>query len=246
MQHGDVGQWQKWHFKHTKKVIRGVTQMAYGIQIDGVDNAFRVRFRFYRFMHFYLIQLYESFGYFVHQTVNQKEYFDKFAELNVFASGQPFCFQGNMKNELASSYIDLRPFLEMYLMGKEKQNDYDDQFDDVVSANQELLIEQRKALLKCNKKIDRMHQAYSKEKEYRQCQVLICCSCYLRFASNNHSHLHQQAENERDSWLLQLFYYHKYSEVLRDELNTLRQRIDGEDGLQGNELDQQIRQWVSK
>lgn len=66
MQHGDAGQSEEWHFKHTKKVVRGVPQMAYGIQIDGVDDAFRVSFRFYQFMYFYLIQSYESYGYFVH------------------------------------------------------------------------------------------------------------------------------------------------------------------------------------
>ena len=78
-----------------------------------------------------------------------------------------------MKNELATSYIDLRPFLEMYLMGKEKQNDYDEQFDNVVSTKQELLVEEKKALLKCNKKIDQMQQAYSEAKENRRLQVFI-------------------------------------------------------------------------
>lgn len=89
----------------------------------------------------------------------------------MFASGQPFCIQGNIKNVLASAYIDLRPFLEMYLIGKEKQDDNEDQFDTGVSTNQELLVEERKGLLECNKTINQMQQTYSEEKENRQCQV---------------------------------------------------------------------------
>lgn len=56
MQHGDASQSKKWLFKHVKKAIRDVTKMVYGIQIDGIDDAFRVRLWFCHFMHFYLIQ----------------------------------------------------------------------------------------------------------------------------------------------------------------------------------------------
>ncbi|XP_055317201.1 uncharacterized protein LOC129576316 [Sitodiplosis mosellana] len=184
-----VGQVETWHFKHSKKVVHGVAQMAYGIQIDGVDDAFR--------------------------AVEQKEYFNQFAELKVCALTQPFCFGGGIKNALATSHIDLRPFLEMYLMGKEQNNDYDE-FDGSV----EMLSDQKKVLSACNKKIKQTQEAFNKQVEKEKCET----------------------DGKRDLWLLQLFFYHTYAAVLRDEIFSLRQQIDNGNDLQGVELRRRILQ----
>ena len=50
-----VGTREKWHFKHSKMAVRGVTQTSYKIQNDYFDDHFRVCFGLYNFIHFYPI-----------------------------------------------------------------------------------------------------------------------------------------------------------------------------------------------
>lgn len=58
--------------------------------------------------------------------VNQREYFEQFAELNVFALTKTFLFRGGNKDPLAANSIDLRSFLEMYFLNKYRNNDYEE------------------------------------------------------------------------------------------------------------------------
>lgn len=46
--------------------------------------------------------------------------------MGIFASTQAFFFGGQLKNTLAADGIDLRPFLETYLLDKPYQNDYNE------------------------------------------------------------------------------------------------------------------------
>lgn len=67
---------------------------------------------------------------------------------------------------MATNNIDLRPFLEMYLMGEKLKNDYDE-VDDIM----EKLMAQKKAIAGNSKVISRIQGAFSKQIENRKNEV---------------------------------------------------------------------------
>ncbi|XP_031618145.1 uncharacterized protein LOC116337606 [Contarinia nasturtii] len=87
-------------FKHSKNVEMDEVTTTYEAQVIGIDNEFT--------------------------ACEQKEYFDKLAQLNVFALNGIFLFGGGAKNILATNNLDLRSFLEMHLLHKDRCDDYED------------------------------------------------------------------------------------------------------------------------
>lgn len=72
--------------------------------------------------------------------VDQNQYFERLAELKIFASTQTFLLGIGCKDTLATNNMDLRRFLEMHLMHKPNQtNNYDE-----VQTTLEKLYEQKK------------------------------------------------------------------------------------------------------
>lgn len=62
------------------------------------------------------------------------------ADLEIFASNQVFLMKGNSQEVLASDALDLRPFLEMYLLHKPHLDPNYDRTDELVQT----LFEQKK------------------------------------------------------------------------------------------------------
>lgn len=144
---------QTMDFKHSKTVSSNRTKSTFGIRIDGEDEAFQVSFyNNHKECSSWVtldVTCLDS------QQVDRKIYLERLAELKVFAATQAFLFGGCFKNTLATDQIDLRSFLEAYLMEKpHRVNDYDEidlKFEGF--AGQMNLLKKKKRFLNTIKKL---------------------------------------------------------------------------------------------
>lgn len=106
------------------------------------------------------------------------------AQLGIFASTQAFLFGGHLKNTLAADGIDLRPFLEGYLLDKPYQNDYTKNVkkQEVLFRHVKLMQTIKKSLEKKVKLYDkRLNETYETTIEVFQCTVYTFYHSFLIF-----------------------------------------------------------------
>lgn len=132
---------ETWKFKHSKKLLRRQTVTKFGFQTTGIDDDFQVRF----FCVFCCIIMFCKRMFFRQiQDVDQERYFKELSDLKIFAS--KFLMKGNSQEVLASNALDLRPFLEMYLLDKPHPDPNYDRADERVQTLFEQKKEERQVL----------------------------------------------------------------------------------------------------
>lgn len=143
------------HFKHSKQSIGEQVQTVYAIQTVGIDDDFRVSVSFPTKIQIHSKQMWKKIS-LVAQAVSQEEYFEHLAQSKIYASNQVFLFEGNHKNELASSNFDLRSHLEMFLMGlSQRNNDYGE-----IEHKKDVLFEQKKIHAWSKRELDKFDKDF--------------------------------------------------------------------------------------
>lgn len=96
--------------------------------------------------------------------VDKQTYFARLDELKVFSATELFFLGSGCKNATATINIDLRPFLEMYLMNRiVSTNEYED-----IEQNLERLNEQKRTFQKMSKVLTSIEKDFTAEVEVRK------------------------------------------------------------------------------